>query len=62
MGYGLARGDVKLLFVPLIFFLLRIWTSVIDAGLHYTNPTQEERFKCSTAAAGLTVLAVSQRS
>ena len=59
VGYGLAKGDVKLLFVPLIFFLLRIWTSIIDTGLHYTHSAQQITFKCSLAAAVFAVLSVS---
>ena len=61
VGYGLAKGDVKLLAVPLIFFILRIWTSVIDSGLHYTSDTQQNKFRCSTAAGVIAVLAVSLR-
>ena len=59
VGYNRARGDLKLLFVPLIFFVLRIWTAIIDAGLHYTTSDQQKTFKCSQASAVLSVLAVS---
>lgn len=58
IGYSRARGDLKLLFVPMIFFVLRIWTAVIDAGLHYTTRDQQKDFKCSQASAVLSVLAV----
>ena len=56
--YGPAKGDVKLLFVPLIFILLRAWTSATDIGLDYVNPAQQITFKCSRAAAALSVLSV----
>ena len=59
--YGPAKGDVKLLFVPFIFILLRIWTSITDVGLSYTNPTQQVIFRCSDIAAALAVLSVSLR-
>lgn len=57
--YGAAKGDIKLLFVPFIFILLRIWTSITDVGLSYINPTQQTIFKCSYVAAALAVLSVS---
>lgn len=57
--HGPAKGDVKLLFVPFIFLLLRIWTSVTDVGLSYINPMQQVIFRCSDVAAALAVLSVS---
>lgn len=59
---GAAKGDIKLLLVPVIFFLLRIWNQIINGILHYNSKDSDtrENFKHSVAAAVLVVFAVSK--
>ena len=58
---GAAKGDIKLLLVPVIFFLLRIWNQVIDGILHYSYHDEDmiDGFKHSVVAAVLVVFSVS---
>jgi len=54
------RGDLKLLFVPILFLLLRIWTTVIDFTVYYNaNGDRMEAIQTRTIAA-LVILSVSE--
>ena len=48
--------DLKLIFVPLIFLLLRIWSSIIDVPVFYLH---DEEFTKTPVNAALVLLAVS---
>lgn len=51
--------DLKLIFVPLIFFVLRIWSAIIDI-LHYSTLNKEGNLRNSNDGLHvLTLLAVS---
>ena len=49
--------DVKLLFVPILFLLLRVWNFILDCFIL----SEEEKFKESTAAASLILMVVRQQ-
>ena len=51
--------DVKLLFVPLLFLLLRVWNFVLDCLLFYTKDDVAEDFKESVGIAFLIMMSVS---
>ena len=60
-GIQAVKGDVKLLFVPLIFLLLRIWSTGIDVAVHFTDISSKNlmrSFLCSDAAAVFMALSV----
>ena len=56
-----GKGDVKLLFVPLIFFVLRIWSAIVDAVIFYSSSESMiwERYRASTVAAAIIIISVS---
>ena len=58
-GIRTAKGDIKLLFVPLIFLLLRIWSSIISVAVHFSSDNVKYKFLCSPASDVFIVLAVS---
>ena len=51
--------DLKLIFVPLIFLLLRIWNAVIDVPVFYLSDEESSEFTRTQANAALVFLAVS---
>lgn len=51
--------DIKLIFVPIMFLLLRMWSFVLDSVIVYTSDDVAEDFKNSRAAAALILLSVS---
>ena len=50
--------DLKLIFVPLIFLLLRVWSAMIDIPVYFT-PTKNEEFRETEANAALVFVGVS---
>ena len=52
--------DIKLVFVPVLFLLLRVWNFVLDCLIVYTSEDTAKDFKESTAAAVLILMAVRQ--
>ncbi len=55
-------GDLKLLSVPVVFLLLRIWSTVIDNIVYYTNEqTWWSYYLKSPGIAALVIMAVSIR-
>ena len=46
-------------FIPVIFFLLTIWTAISDSILHYSNCNTAVKYRNSKFAAALVVLSVS---
>ena len=50
--------DVKLLFIPILFLLLRVWSFLLDAFVVYPSNHTAMKFKESTAAAVFIMMAV----
>ena len=42
--------DLKLIFVPLIFFLLRVWSAAIDVPIYFLSTSKSEEFRMKTVA------------
>ena len=51
--------DIKLLFIPVLFLLLRVWNFILDTWIIYTPDHEAEQFKASRTAAWLIVMSVS---
>lgn len=53
-------ADLKLVFVPLIFLLLRVWSVITDVSVYYLADSKREKFSRTNAAAIIGLLAVSK--
>lgn len=51
--------DIKLLIIPLMFLLLRVWNFALDVAIFYTPESAAEHFEQSHAAAALIMMSVS---
>ena len=51
--------DLKLIFVPLIFFLLRVWSAAIDVPIYFLSTSESEKFKMTAVAPAIVMIAVS---
>ena len=56
---GTVLADLKLIFVPLIFLLLRVWSVITDVSAYYLADSKREEFSNTHAAAIILLLAVS---
>ena len=51
--------DVKLIFVPLVFMILRVWSIVVDVCVYYLPLETSVKFRHSYASAVFAILEVS---
>ena len=56
---ALIKADLKLIFVPLIFLLLRVWSFVIDVPAFYMSKEIWLHMRTTWTAAILSLLSVS---
>ena len=53
-----SKTDIKLLFIPVIFLLLRVWTTFVDVIAFYTR-NFDIHYRCNIANAVLLFMQVS---
>ena len=51
--------DLKLIFVPLIFFLLRVWSAAIDIPIYFLSTSKSEEFRMKKVALAIVMISVS---
>ena len=52
-------ADMKLVFIPLVFILLRVWSVIVDPFIYFVDDDTRENFRMSPVAAILFLLRVS---
>ncbi len=52
-------ADLKLIFVPLIYMLLRVWSVAVDVAIYYLPPDKRMDYRSSDVSAVLLFLVVS---
>ncbi len=52
-------ADLKLIFVPLIYMLLRVWSVAVDIAIYYLPAEQRMDYKSSDISIALLFLVVS---
>jgi len=52
------KQDIKLIAVPMVFLLLRMWSILVDVVAYYLNPVQRALFQREPTAALFILLEV----
>ena len=56
---AVKQADLKLVFIPLIFIMLRVWSVIVDPFIYFVDDNTREHFRMSPASAILVLLRVS---
>ena len=58
---AVKSADVKFVFIPLVFILLRVWSVIADPFLYYVGNSMRAKFKQSPFSAVLILLRVREQ-